>query len=524
MLRATQPTTIQSAILRAGILTDEAVSCGTLTKGNEKRKGVEESSKKGGGRNNDKKTKVSKGFIAATPHRNGNNGNQVKGRAFNVNAVGALQDLNVVTGTFSLNHHYATVLFDSGADYSFISTDFAPLLNVRPSFVNPGYVIEVADGKKVEVDRIIHDCKLELGTSLFTIDLIPLGHGSFDVIVGMDWLSEHKAEIVCHEKVVRILLESGETLLVQRERTPGISKALSNVKVDEPKLSDISVVRDFVEVFPEDLTGLPPQRQVEFRIDLIPGATPVAKSPYRLAPSEMQELSAQFQELQDKGYHQLRVHENDIPKTVFRMRYEHFEFTVMPFGLTNAPTVFMDLMNRDKHEVHLRLVLELLKKEVLYAKFSKCDFWLQEVQFLGHVVNQKVIHVDPSKIEAGKNWKAPTTPSEVRSFLGLAGYYWRFIANFSKIAKPLTSLTQKNQKYEWGKKEEEAFQTLKNKLCDTPILSLPDGVEDFVVYCDASNQGLGCVLVQRGKVIAYASRQLKIHEKNYTTHDLELGV
>ncbi|GJZ16827.1 reverse transcriptase domain-containing protein [Tanacetum coccineum] len=636
MLRATQPTTIQSAILRAGILTDEAVSCGTLTKGNEKRKGVEESSKQGGGRNDDKRAKVSKGFVAATTHRNEytgpypkcakclayhlegrpcivcfncqklghyarncrmpikqvapinavrggyepgtcyecgsrehyrnnypklnlapgqvgnrltikgnrnsrNNGNQVKGRAFNVNAVGALQDPNVVTGTFSLNHHYATVLFDSGADFSFISIDFAPLINVKPSFVNPGYVIEVADGKKVEVYRIIHDCKLELGTSLFTIDLIPLDHGSFDMIVGMDWLSEHKAEIVCHEKVVKIPLESGEILHVQGERTSGITKALSNMKVDEPKLSDILVVR---EVFPEDLSGLPSQRQVEFRIDLVPGMTPVGKSPYRLAPSEMQELSTQLQELQDKGfirpshsswgapvlfvkkkdgalrmcidyrelnkltiknryplsriddlfdqlqgaryfskidlrsgYHQLRVHEDDIPKTAFQTRL------------------------KDEHEVHLRLVLELLKKEELYAKFSKY----------------------PSKIEAVKNWKAPTTPSEIRSFLGLAGYYKRFITNFSKIAKPLTSLTQKNKKYEWGVEQEEAFQILKDNLCNAPILSLPDGVEDFVVYCDASNQGLGCVLMQRGKVIAYASRQLKIHEKNYTTHDLELG-
>ncbi|GJY75499.1 reverse transcriptase domain-containing protein [Tanacetum coccineum] len=247
------------------------------------------------------------------------------------------------------------------------------------------------------------------------------------------------------------------------------------------------------------------------------------------------------------GYHQLRVHEDDIPKTAFRTRYGHFEFTVMPFGLTNAPAIFMDLMNRvckpyldkfvivfiddiliysktkEDHKVHLRLMLELLTKEKLYAKFSKCEFWLQEVHFLGHVVNQSGIHVDPSKIEAVKNWKAPTTPSEVRSFLGLAGYYRRFIANFSKIAKPLTSLTQKNQKYEWGEEQEAAFQTLKNNLCDAPVLSLPDGVEDFVVYCDASNQGLGCVLMQRDKVIAYASRQLKIHEKNYTTHDLELG-
>ncbi|GJV99687.1 putative nucleotidyltransferase, ribonuclease H [Tanacetum coccineum] len=574
MLRATQPTAIQSAILRAGILTDEAVSYGTLTKGNEKIKGVEESSKV-----------VGEMMI----RRRKNNGNQVKGRAFNVNAVGALQDPNVMTGTFSLNHHYATVLFDSGVDFSFISTDFVPLINVKPSFVNPGYVIEVADVKKVEVDRVICNCKLELGTSLFTIDLIPLGHGSFDVIVGMDWLSEHKAEIVCHEKVVRIPLESCEILHVQVESTLGIAKALSNVKVDEPKLSDISVVRDFVEVFLEDLLGLLPQRQVEFRIDLVLGATPVAKSPYRLAPLEMQELSMQLQELQDKGfirpshslwgapvlfvkkkdgalrmcidyrelnkltiknrytlpriddlfdqlqraryfskidlrsgYRQLRVHEDNIPKTAFRMRYGHFEFTVMPFGLTNAPAVFMDLMNRvckpyldkfvivfiddilvylkykDEHEVHLRPVLELLKKEELYAKFSKCEFWLQEVQFVGHVVNQNGIHVDPS-------------------------YYRRFIANFSKIAKPLTLLTQKNKKDEWGVEQEVAFQSLKDNLCNASILSFPDDVEDFVVYCDASNQGLSCVLMQRGKVIAFASRQLKIHEKIYTTHDLELG-
>ncbi|GJZ58234.1 putative reverse transcriptase domain-containing protein [Tanacetum coccineum] len=247
------------------------------------------------------------------------------------------------------------------------------------------------------------------------------------------------------------------------------------------------------------------------------------------------------------SYHQLRVQDDDISKIAFRTRYGHFEFTVMPFGLTNAPVVFMDLMNRvckpyldkfiivfiddiliysktkEDHENHLRLMLDLLRKEKLYAKFSKCEFWLQEVHFLGHVVNHDGIHVDPSKIEAVKSWKAPTTPSEVRSFLGLAGYYRRFIENFSKIAKPLTSLTQKNQKYEWGEKQEEAFQTLKDNLCNAPILSLPDGVEDFVVYCDASNQGLGCVLMQRDKVIAYASRQLKSHEKNYTTHDLELG-
>ncbi|GJU72296.1 reverse transcriptase domain-containing protein [Tanacetum coccineum] len=655
MLRATQPTTIQNAILRAGILTDEAVSCGTLTKGNDKRKVVEESGKSGGSWKDNKKAKVGIGFVATllleiksqtqipsvasviritqqvTPvnavrmsnnprvcyecgspdhfrntcpkmnrapgqagnqlalegsRNNRSNGNQVRGRAYNVNvnAMEAVQDPNVVTGTFSLNDHFVTVLFDSGADFSFISTEFAPLLNVRPSIVNPGYVIEVADGKKVEVDRIIRDCKLELGGSLFSINLIPLGHGSFDVIVGMDWLSQHKDVIVCHEKVVEILVEDGKILKVHGERVVGITKALKSAKEDEPKLSDISIVHEFKDVFPEDLSGFPPQQQVEFRIDLVPRVTLVAKSPYRLALSEMQELSGKLQELQDKGfirpshftwgapvlfvkkkdgsrrmcidyrelnkltiknryplpridnlfdqlqgsrcfskidlrsgYHQLRVHEDDIPKTVFRMRYGHFEFSVIPFGLTNAPAVFMDLMNRvykpyldkfvivfiddiliysktkEDHEVHLGLVLELLRKEKLYAKFSKCEFWLQEVHFLGHVVNQN------------------------------AGYYRRFIANFSKIAKPLTSLTQKNQKYVWGVEQEEAFQTLKNNLCDAPILTLPDRVEDFMVYYDASNQGLGCVLMQRGKVIAYASRQLKTHEKNYTTHDLELG-
>ncbi|KAI3797604.1 hypothetical protein L1987_32864 [Smallanthus sonchifolius] len=325
--------------------------------------------------------------------------------------------------------------------------------------------------------------------------------------------------------------------------------------VKEKSIQDIPIIREFPEVFPKDLSGLPPVRQVEFRIDLMPGANPVARAPYRLAPSEMQELASQLQELSDKGfirpshspwgapvlfvkkkdgsfrmcidyrelnkltiknryplpriddlfdqlqgstcfskidlrsgYHQLCVQEDDIPKTAFRTRYGHYEFMVMPFGLTNAPAVFMDLMNRvckpylDKfvivfiddiliysktkadHEEHLRLVLDLLKKEQLYAKFSKCEFWLKEVQFLGHIVNDKGIHVDPAKIETVKNWNAPKTPTEVRSFLSLAVYYRRFISNFSKIAVPLTALTHKGKAYEWGPKQEEAFQTLKHKL------------------------------------------------------------
>ncbi|KAJ9541839.1 hypothetical protein OSB04_028345 [Centaurea solstitialis] len=243
----------------------------------------------------------------------------------------------------------------------------------------------------------------------------------------------------------------------------------------------------------------------------------------------------------------MRVREEDIAKTAFRTRYGRYEFLVMPFGLTNAPAVFMDLMNRvcrpyldkfvivfiddiliysrskEDHEHHLRLILELLKAGQLYARFSKCEFWIREVHFLGHVVNKGGIHVDLAKVEAVKKWEAPKTPAEIRQFLGLAGYYRRFIANFSKIAQPLTTLTQKDKKIVWGEKQEEAFQTLKQKLCNAPILALPEGTDNFVVYCDASHQGLGCVLMQDEKVIAYASRQLKVHEKNYTTHDLELG-
>ncbi|GJS25135.1 putative reverse transcriptase domain-containing protein [Tanacetum coccineum] len=179
--------------------------------------------------------------------------------------------------------------------------------------------------------------------------------------------------------------------------------------------------------------------------------------------------------------------------------------------------------NKQEHEEHLKIILELLKKEELYAKFSKCEFWIPKVQFLGHVIDSEGIHVDPAKIESIKDWTSPKSPTEIRQFLGLAGYYRRFIEGFSKIAKPMTKLTQKKVKFEWGDKQEAAFQLLKQKLCSAPILALPEGSEDFIAYCDASKKGLGAVLMQREKVISYASRQLKIHEKNYTTHDLELG-
>ncbi|GJV95078.1 putative reverse transcriptase domain-containing protein [Tanacetum coccineum] len=210
-----------------------------------------------------------------------------------------------------------------------------------------------------------------------------------------------------------------------------------NVNVDELRISDIPVVQGFTDVFLKDFLGLPLQRQVEFRIDLVPGATPITKSPYRLAPSEMQELSGQLQELQDKGFIRASHSSWGAPMLFVKKKDGSFYKFVIVF----TDDILIYSKTKEEHEVHLKLVLDLLRKEKLYAKFSKCEFWLQEVHFLRHVVNQSGIHVDPSKIEAVKNWKAPTTPSEFRSFLGLAGYYRRFIANFSKIAKLLTSLT-----------------------------------------------------------------------------------
>ncbi|KAL0553926.1 hypothetical protein IC582_007830 [Cucumis melo] len=247
------------------------------------------------------------------------------------------------------------------------------------------------------------------------------------------------------------------------------------------------------------------------------------------------------------GYHQLRIRDGDIPKTAFRSRYGHYEFVVMSFGLTNAPAVFMDLMNRvfkdfldsfvivfiddiliyskteAEHEEHLHQVLETLRANKLYAKFSKCEFWLRKVTFLGHVVSSEGVSVDPAKIEAVTNWPRPSTVSEIRSFLGLAGYYRRFVEDFSRIASPLTQLTRKGTPFVWSPACERSFQELKQKLVTAPVLTVPDGSGNFVIYSDASKKGLGCVLMQQDKVVAYASRQLKTHEQNYPTHDLELA-
>ncbi|GJR27434.1 putative reverse transcriptase domain-containing protein [Tanacetum coccineum] len=442
-----------------------------------------------------------------------------------------------------------------------MDTRFSSMLNIDPVKIRASYEVELADGRVVSMNIVLKGCTLNLVNHNFEIDLMPIELGTFDVIIGMDWLVKHDVVIVYGEKVVRIPY-GNKMLIVESDK--GVSRLK---KSKEKPLEDVPVIRNFPKVFPEEFPGLPPPREVEFRIDLVSGAEPVARAPYRLEPFEMRELLVQLQELLEKGfirpssspwgapvlfvkkkdgffrtcidyrelnkltvknhyplpriddlfdqlqglsayykidmrsgYHQLRIKEEDIPITAFRTRDGHFEFQVMPFRLTNAPAVFMDLINRvckpyldkfilvfiddifiyskdeEEHGKRLKIILELLKKERLCAKFSKCDFGLDSIQFLGHVIDRSGVHGDPAKIQA--------------------------IKSFSLISKPLTKLTQKDKKYEWGKEEEEAFLTLKQKLCSVPILALPEGTEAFVVYCNASLKGYGAVLMQREKVIA----------------------
>ncbi|GJR68979.1 putative reverse transcriptase domain-containing protein [Tanacetum coccineum] len=377
---------------------------------------------------------------------------------------------------------------------------FSSQIDITPSTLNHYYDVELADGRIIGLNTILKGCTLNFLNHQFNINLMPVELGSFDAIIGMDWLAKYQAVIMCAEKIVRIPWKN-KTLIIhgdgstqgnvtrlniisctktQKYMEKGFPIFLAHVttkeiedKSEKKRLEDVPIVQDFPEVFPEDLPGLPPTRQVEFQIDLVPGAAPVARAPYRLAPSEMKELSEQLKELSDKGF---------------------IRPSSSPWG---APVLFVK-----KKDGSFRMCIDYRELNKLTVKnrypLPRIDDLFDQLQG----IDSEGIHVDPAKIESIKDWASPKSPTEIRQFLGLAGYYRRFIEGFSKIAKPMTKLTQKKIKFEWGDKQEAAFQLLKQKLCSAPILALPEGSEDFIAYCDASKKGLGAMLMQREKVIS----------------------
>nr|ADC55379.1 gag-pol polyprotein [Oryza brachyantha] len=478
----------------------------------------------------------------------------VQARVNHVTAEEAQAAPEVILGTFPVNSVPATILFDSGATHSFISRKFVGMLGLKREKLRDPMRVNTP-GHSMFSDLYSPVVPIEIQGTPFLANLILLESKDLDVILGMDWLTKHQGVIDCAKRTITLTSEEGKVVTYQSLESVTTRTCLNQMEAEEQpsekdkdpkKLEDIPVVCEYPEVFPDDLTTMPPEREIEFRIDLVPGTAPIYKRPYRMAANEMAEVKKQvdeqlqkgyirpstspwgapviFVEKKDKnlkgarvfskidlrsGYHQLRIREEDIPKTTFTTRYGLYECTVMSFGLSNAPAFFMNLMNKvfmeyldkfvvvfiddiliyskseEEHEQHLRIVLEKLREHQLYAKFSKCDFWLHEVKFLGHVINAQGVAVDPSNVESVIKWTPPKTVSQIRSFLGLAGYYRRFIENFSKIAN------------------------------DTVV---EKGREVQVV-----KSGLGCVLMQEGKVVAYASRQLRPHEGNYPTHDLELA-
>nr|GEV49385.1 hypothetical protein [Tanacetum cinerariifolium] len=431
-------------------------------------------------------------------------------------------DSNVNMGTFLLNNRYASILFDTGTDRSFISTAFSSLIDIVPTPLGNSYNVELADGKIVGVDTIMRGCTLNFLNHPFNIDLMPLELGSFDVIIGMDWLRR------CHVVIVFISCSKAQEYMAKGCQIflAQISTKKEDDKSEGKQLKDVPIIRDFPEVFPEDLPGLPLARPVEFQIDLVPGAAIVARAPYQFAPSEMKELSEQLQQLSDKGF--IRPSSSPWGASVLfvkkkdgssRMCIDYRELNKLKvkncYPLPRINNLF-DQPQGSSIYLKIYLISGYHQLRVREQDILKIAFRTR------HVIDIKV-HVDPAKIESIKDWASPKTPTKICQFLGLVGYYRRFIEGFSKIAKSMMKLTQKGIKFDWGEKEENAFQLIKRKLCSAPILALPEGSEDFVVYCDALHKGLGAVLMQREKVIAYASRQLKVHEKNYTTHDLELG-
>ena len=541
-------------------------------------------------------------------------------RAYATKAIEDTDVLDEIVGNFAIFDTIMHALIDPGSTHSYICTDIPSLGNLPRSENEYDILVTNPLGHSIIVNKVYRDCPIRIREYEFLEDLIGLSFREFDVILGMDWLSLHQVIVDCRMKRVTLRTLNDDEVTFIGERSNHLSNVISaataktmvqkgceaylayviEMEKARPNVSDIPTVSDFPDMFPEELLGLPPQREIEFAIDIVLGATPTSVTPYRMAPLELKELKLKLQELLEKRfirpsvspwgapilfvkkkdctlrlcidyrqpnkltvknkyplpriddlfdqlkgvsifskidlrsrYHQLRIKDADVHKMVFRTRYGHYEFLVISFGLKNAPMAFMDLMNRifrsyvdqfvvvfiddnlvyskdpKNHHTHLWLVLETLKKERLYAKLSKCEFWLNEVFFLGHIVLKEGIRVDPKKIEVIVELESPRNVIEVCSFLGLAGYYKRFVKGFSMIAAPITRLLQKNVKYEWSEKCQRSFDKLKAFLTEALILTQPTCGKEYVIFSDVSLNGLRCVIMQEGRVVAYASRQLK---------------
>ncbi|XP_060965314.1 uncharacterized protein LOC133034278 [Cannabis sativa] len=373
--------------------------------------------------------------------------------------------------------------------------------------------MELPSGEVMISSRGVRDAPIRITDKELSGYLIELEMRDYDLILGMDWLSRHGATIDCRKRTVTFTPESGEAFIfegikvksslplvtalkAQRMICAGCQAYLASI-VDKSretplKPENVHIVCEFEEVFPKDLPGLPPDREIEFVIELASSTAPISRARYRIAPNELKELKAQLQDLLDKGF----IRPSYSPWATFMdLMNRVFKEYLDKFVVVFIDDILIYSRTMEEHEEHLRLTLRRLKEHQLYAKFKKCEFWLEKVAFLGHIVSKDGVEVDPTKIEAVKSWTKPKTASEIRSFLGLAGYYRRFVEGFPKIATPLTNLTRKQQKFAWTDKCEESFQTLKDKLITAP----------------------------NEKVVAYASRQLKEYETRYPTHDLELA-
>ncbi|GKC98551.1 putative reverse transcriptase domain-containing protein, partial [Tanacetum coccineum] len=417
---------------------------------------------------------------------------------------------NVVTGTFLLNNRYASILFNSGSDRSFMNTRFSSLFDIKPIKIENSYEVELADGRIVSTNTILKGCTLSLVDHIFEIDLMPIELGTSDIIIGMDWLVKHDAVIVCGEKVVRISYEN-KTLIVEGDKGGSRLKVISCIKArkyveqgchlflahvtkkksKEKRMEDMLVIRDFLEVFPEELPGLPPPRQVEFRIDLVPGAAPVTRAPYWLAPSKMKELSVQLQELLEKGFIRL---------------------SSSPWG---APVLFMK-----KKDGSFRMCIDYHELNKLAVKNR---YPLPRIDDLFYQWQRSSVY---SKIDLRSRYHQLRIKEEdipITAFRTRYGHFKFQVMSFGLTNVPAVFMDLMNRNDEEHEKYLRIILELLKEEKFAPILAFPEGTKDFVVYCDAPLKGYGSVLMQREKVIAYASRKLKVHEENYTIHDLELG-